>query len=86
MKDEKLKYRISYFRTPEMILISWDKLDAEMADKIPHNYYYTTRAINKETGEVEEKTYLILEPVKKFKKKETVLSLSDSIDIGLDDF
>ena len=86
MKNEKIKYRLSYFRTPQMILICWDKLDTDIVGKIPSSYYYSTRVVNPKTGEVDEKSFILLEPIKKFRKNETVVSLSENIEIGLDDF
>ena len=87
MKDEeKIKYRLSYFRTSESVLLYWESLSEDILDNIPDNYYYNTRSVDLSSGEVYEKTYILVTPVKKFRKKETVISLSDCIDLGLDDF
>ena len=86
MKKEKMRYRLSYFRAPQMILVCWDKLSPEITEKIPLGYYYNTRVIDSKTGEVEEKAFILLEPVKKFRKNETIISLTENVEIGLDDF
>lgn len=86
MKDEKLKYRLSYFRTSEAIPLFWEALSEDQISKIPDSYFYNTRSIDLESGNIEEKTYILVVPVKKFRKKETILGLSDRIDLGLDDY
>lgn len=86
MKDEKLKYRLSYFRTPETIPLLWESLSEDQISKIPDNYFYNTRSINLESGNIEEKTYILVVPVRKFRKNETIIDLSDKVDLGLDDY
>lgn len=86
MKDEKLKYRLSYFRTPEAIPLLWESFSEDQISKIPDNYFYNTRSINLESGNVEEKTYILVVPVRKFRKNETIIDLSDKVDLGLDDY
>lgn len=86
MKDEKLKYRLSYFRTPEAIPLLWEFFSEDQISEIPDNYFYNTRSINLESGNVEEKTYVLVVPVRKFRKNETIIDLSDKVDLGLDDY
>lgn len=86
MKDEKLKYRLSYFRTPEAIPLFWESFSEDQISNIPDNYFYNTRSINLESGNVEEKTYILVVPVRKFRKNETIIDLSDKVDLGLDDY
>lgn len=86
MKDEKLKYRLSYFRTPEAIPLFWESFSEDQISEIPDNYFYNTRSINLESGKVEEKTYILAVPVRKFRKNETIIDLSDKVDLGLDDY
>lgn len=86
MKDEKLKYRLSYFRTPEAIPLLWESFSEDQISEIPDNYFYNTRSINLESGKVEEKTYILVVPVRKFRKNETIIDLSDKVDLGLDDY
>lgn len=86
MKDEKLKYRLSYFRTPEAIPLFWESFSEDQISEIPDNYFYNTRSINLESGKVEEKTYILVVPVRKFRKNETIIDLSDKVDLGLDDY
>lgn len=86
MKDEKLKYRLSYFRTPETIPLLWESFSEDQISEIPDNYFYNTRSINLESGKVEEKTYILVVPVRKFRKNETIIDLSDKVDLGLDDY
>ena len=73
MKDEKLKYRLSYFRTPETIPLLWESFSEDQISEIPDNYFYNTRSINLESGNVEEKTYVLVVPVRKFRKNETII-------------
>ena len=68
MKDEKLKYRLSYFRTPEAIPLFWESFSEDQISEIPDNYFYNTRSIDLESGKVEEKTYILVVPVRKFRK------------------
>lgn len=86
MKDEKLKYRLSYFRTPEAIPLFWESFSEDQISNIPDNYFYNTRSIDLESGNVEEKTYILVVPVRKFRKNETIIDLSDKVDLGLDDY
>lgn len=86
MKDEKLKYRLSYFRTPEAIPLFWESFSEDQISEIPDNYFYNTRSIDLESGKVEEKTYILVVPVRKFRKNETIIDLSDKVDLGLDDY
>lgn len=86
MKDEKLKYRLSYFRTPETIPLLWESFSEDQISEIPDNYFYNTRSINLESGKIEEKTYILVVPVRKFRKNETIIDLSDKVDLGLDDY
>ena len=86
MKDEKLKYRLSYFRTPEAIPLFLESFSEDQISEIPDNYFYNTRSINLESGKVEEKTYILVVPVRKFRKNETIIDLSDKVDLGLDDY
>ena len=86
MKDEKLKYRLSYFRTPEAIPLFWESFIEDQISEIPDNYFYNTRSIDLESGKVEEKTYILVVPVRKFRKNETIIDLSDKVDLGLDDY
>lgn len=76
-------FRLSTFRTDESIMLCWNKLPEDILDKIPPyyfgNYYYIT-----ENNEIDSRTYVILVPVKKFRKRETVVEVS-GINIGLDD-
>jgi len=82
--EEKL-YRISYFITPNSILICWNKFPEDILDKIPSTYFNNIYSlINK--NDIKKSTYLILEPAKKFRKDETVITIGDNISIGLDDF
>ena len=84
--EERKKYRISYFRDPQHDLISVDHVSDDLLEKLPSHYIYSTRCVNLETGEVVEKSYILLDSVKKFRKKETVVNFGDTIDIGLDDY
>ena len=86
MKDEKLKYRLSYFRTPEAIPLFWESFSEDQISEIPDNYFYNTRSIDLESGKVEKKTYILVVPVRKFRKNETIIDLSDKVDLGLDDY
>lgn len=86
MKDEKLKYRLSYYRTPEAIPLLWESFSEDQISEIPDNYFYNTRSINLESGNVKEKTYVLVVPVKKFRKNEIIIDLSDRVDLGLDNY
>lgn len=82
--EEKL-YRISYFITPNSTLICWNKFPEDILDKIPSTYFNNIYSlVNK--NDIRKSTYLILEPAKKFRKDETVITIGDNISIGLDDF
>ena len=79
------KYRLSYFRLPTTSAICWNKLPEDIIGNTPSGYYYNCYNIDKE-GNLDEMTYVLLDPVKKFKKAETVVKLSENVEIGLDDF
>lgn len=82
---EEKKYRISYFRTNNSILVCWNKFPEEVIDNIPSGYLTNIQSID-DCGEVAKTTYLILEPVKKYRKGETVVSLAPDISVGLDNY
>lgn len=79
------KYRLSYFRLPTSTAICWNKLPEDVIEKIPTGYYYNCYCVDGK-GELDEMTYILLDPVKKFKKSETIVKLSEEIELGLDDF
>lgn len=83
MEDSIVKYRLSSFRMDSSIIVDIKNLPNDILDKIPPFYFVNYRYITIE-GEVDIHTYVILIPVKKFRKNETVVELS-GISIGLDD-
>lgn len=78
------KFRLIPVRVYNGYTILWNTFPEDVIDKLLPHYYYNCRCI-KEDGSIEIKTFLNIEPVKKFRKKETVIQFSENIEIGLDD-
>lgn len=82
-----MNYRLSYFRTENSMLVPWNKLPESIVEKVPSSYFMNVYGISKESDEYEFKkiTYVALDPVKKFRKKETTIEICDGVVLGLDD-
>jgi hypothetical protein len=78
------KFRIIPIRIDSGYTVLWNTFPDDIVDKLLPHYYYNCRCIN-EDGSIETKTFICIEPVKKFRKKETVIKFSENIEIGLDD-
>lgn len=78
------KYRIVTFNADECFLIDISKLPENLLTKILPMYFINTRYITKD-NEVTLHTSIILIPVKKFRKNETVVEIMPGIELGLDD-
>lgn len=78
------KFRLTPIKTNNSYSILWNNLPDEVIDNLLPHYYRNHRSIN-EDGNVELKTFVNIEPVKKFRKKETIVKLSEEIELGLDD-
>ncbi len=78
------KFRIIPVRTEIGHALLWNTFPEDTIDKLSPMYFYNSRCIQ-EDGSVESKTFINVVPIKKFRKKETVIKFSENIEIGLDD-
>ena len=77
------KYRVVPIRSYNSYTLLWNTFPEEVIDVLLPHYYYNCRCIL-ENGSIDIKTFINVEPIKKFRKNETVVKFSDNIEIGLD--
>lgn len=78
------KFRIIPIRTEISHSVLWNTFPEDLVDKVLPHYFYNSRCIS-EDGSINTKTFINIEPVKKFRKNETIIKFTNNIEIGLDD-